>query len=95
MKGTLELRQVKAVNTESEVERLRRADEIVQSALESWGSEQGALLDEACAGDAPLRAEVESLLNYREQAKDFIETPAFVCGAEWLTDGDGGPRWHR
>jgi len=79
------------VNTESEVERLRRADEIVQSALESWGGEQAALLDEACAGDALLRAEVESLLNYREQAKDFIETPAFVYGADWLADGDGGP----
>ncbi len=93
MKGAPELKQlkpVKALNTEAEVERLRRADEIVQSALESWGSEQGALLDEACAGDTQLRAEVESLLNYREQAKDFIETPAFVYGAEWLGNGYDG-----
>jgi eukaryotic-like serine/threonine-protein kinase len=77
------------VNSETEVERLRRADEIVQSALECWGDEQAALLDGACAGDTLLRAEVESLLNYRERAKNFIETPAFAYGAEWLTDGDG------
>jgi len=82
---------VKGTKTESEVERLRRADEIVQSALEFWGDEQRALLDEACTGDALLRAEVDSLLNYREQAKDFIETPAFVFGAEWWADGDGAP----
>ena len=83
--------RVKGTKTESEVERLRRADEIVQSALESWGGEQRALLDEACAGDPLLRAEVDSLLNYREQAKDFIETPAFVFGADWWVDGDGAP----
>ncbi len=78
------------MNSETEVERLRRADEIVQTALECWGVEQAALLDAACAGDALLRAEVESLLNYRERAKDFIETPAFAYGAEWLADGGGG-----
>lgn len=77
------------MNSETEIERLRRADEIVQSALECWGGEQSALLDEACAGDARLRAEVESLLNYRERAKDFIETPAFALGAEWLAEEDG------
>ena len=72
----------------TEVERLRRADEVVQSALERDPEEQAAFLDIACAGDMPLRAEVESLLGYRERARDFIESPAYVLNAELLMDGD-------
>jgi serine/threonine protein kinase/tetratricopeptide (TPR) repeat protein len=34
------------------------------------------LLDESCAGDEPLRREVESLLAQHDAAGDFIETPA-------------------
>ncbi|HEX7955487.1 MAG TPA: serine/threonine-protein kinase, partial [Pyrinomonadaceae bacterium] len=74
------------------VERLRRADEIVQAALDGGAGELPALLDAECAGDALLRAEVESLLGYRERAKDFIETPAFALGASLFAgggDGDG------
>ena len=48
----------------TEVERLRQADEVVQSALERGLEEQAAFLDVACAGDQYLRAEVESLLCY-------------------------------
>jgi serine/threonine-protein kinase len=74
----------------TEVERLRRADEIVQAALDGGAVELPALLDAECAGDALLRAEVESLLGYRERAKDFIETPAFALGACLFEDGDDG-----
>ena len=75
------------------VERLRRADEIVQAALEDDAGEAGQmseLLDAECAGDALLRAEVESLLGYRDRAKDFIETPAFALGAHLFSDGGDG-----
>jgi serine/threonine-protein kinase len=74
----------------TEVERLRRADEIVQRALACGDGELAALLDEACAGDARLRAEVDSLLGYRERARDFIETPAYALGAGLFDDGDSG-----
>src|SRR5215213_5628153 len=70
-----------------EVERLRRADEVVQAALERGPEEQAAFLDVACAGDMPLRAEVESLLGYQERARNFIESPAYVLNAELFTDG--------
>ena len=75
-----------------DVERLRRADEIVQAVLEDDAGEAGGagqiseLLDAECAGDALLRAEVESLLGYRERAKDFIETPAIALGADLFSD---------
>jgi serine/threonine-protein kinase len=72
----------------TDVERLRRADEIVQAALDGGATELPALLDAECAGDARLRAEVESLLGYRERAKDFIETPAFALGAGLFAGGD-------
>lgn len=72
------------------VERLRRADEIIQAALDGGAGELLALLDAECAGDALLRAEVESLLGYRERAKDFIETPAFALGAGLFADGSDG-----
>jgi serine/threonine protein kinase len=73
----------------TEVERLRRADEVVQSALECGsGDEQAAFLNTACAGDAALRAEVESLLSYRERARDFIESPALSFAAESLLETD-------
>src|SRR5688500_6223233 len=74
----------------TDVERLRRADEIVQAALDGGAGELPALLEAECAGDALLRAEVESLLGYRERAKDFIEMPAFALGARLFADGDDG-----
>jgi non-specific serine/threonine protein kinase/serine/threonine-protein kinase len=72
-----------------DVERLRRVDELVQTALSCEPSEQAALLDAACDGDAALRAEVESLLGYRERVRDFIEAPALSLAAEWLAGGGG------
>ncbi|HXJ58785.1 MAG TPA: hypothetical protein VNU68_19170, partial [Verrucomicrobiae bacterium] len=38
--------------------------------------ERGAYLDQACAGDAGLRREVESLLAAHDQAGTFLENPA-------------------
>ncbi|HUQ31155.1 MAG TPA: serine/threonine-protein kinase, partial [Pyrinomonadaceae bacterium] len=72
----------------TEIERLRRADEIVQSALERDPEEQARFLDMACADDRLLRAEVESLLSYQERARNFIESPAYVLNAELFSDGE-------
>jgi serine/threonine protein kinase len=73
----------------AEIERLRRVDELVQSSLACGPGEQAALLDAACAGDPELRAEVESLLGYRERVRDFIEVPALTLAAELLAGVDG------
>lgn len=71
----------------NEIERLRCADEIVQAALACADGELAALLDASCGGDNALRAEVESLLSYRERARGFIETPAYALGAELIAKG--------
>ena len=56
-----------------------RSQEIERLYHEARGrdpSERGAFLDRACAGDASLRTEVESLLAWREEAAGFLQTPA-------------------
>src|SRR5688572_7899633 len=40
--------------------------------------EREAYLDEACAGDAQLRGEVERLIQHHFRAGDFLEQPAVV-----------------
>ncbi len=62
---------------------------LFQTALERDGEERFAFLDEACGGDASLRAEVECLLEAHEKAPEFPEKPAwsqFVLPAS--KDGD-------
>ena len=48
---------------------------------------RAAFLDEACAGDATLRQQVENLLAAGERARGFLETPA-----ENLLDPGANPR---
>ncbi|HZG54745.1 MAG TPA: protein kinase [Pyrinomonadaceae bacterium] len=73
-----------------QTERAEQVAELVESALEREPSEWSAFLAESCGGDHTLRAEVESLLRHQEQARDFIESPAFQMAAELFDDGDGG-----
>jgi eukaryotic-like serine/threonine-protein kinase len=47
-------------------ERLRQIEDLFHRALEKTESQRAAFLDEACAGDEPMRREVESLLNQEE-----------------------------
>ena len=54
-------------------ERWRQVDEILGAALEREGSERSAFLDEACAGDAALRYEVESLLAHDRAADQVVQ----------------------
>jgi Tol biopolymer transport system component len=62
-------------------ERFRQVDGLFAAALEAAPEERAALLDAACAGDAELRREVESLLAAHERAGDFIETHALEAAA--------------
>ena len=52
-------------------------DDIFSAAIElASADERAAYLDQACAGDAPLRRRLETLLNAHFQAGDFLESPA-------------------
>lgn len=63
-----------------------RIEEVFVAALEHESFERDKFLDEACANDEPLRAEVDSLLASHEQAGGFIEAPAVAFVHELLPD---------
>src|SRR5438128_2114766 len=48
---------------------------ILNNVLELAEAQRDAYLDQACAGDAALRKQVETLLQSHEQAKGFLEAP--------------------
>jgi serine/threonine protein kinase len=57
------------------VKDLAKIEEICYAALARPLEEREIFLQEVCGNDPELRREVESLLLFEEQAKDFIETP--------------------
>src|SRR5689334_3561715 len=59
-------------------ERWRRARELLAEALALPAAERSAFLDEGCAGDASLCAEIESLLAVAGDVGDFLERPALA-----------------
>jgi eukaryotic-like serine/threonine-protein kinase len=63
-------------------ERWQRINEVFHAALDCAADECEGFLAEACAGDAELRAEVESLLAAHTQPGDFIDAPAYEAAAE-------------
>src|SRR5437870_3900003 len=67
-------------------ERWQQVKELFHSALERESNHRALFLDEACAGDASLRREVESLITSHEQTGSFIDSPAYELGAELLTE---------
>jgi len=64
--------------------------ELFQSALDRDPGQRAEFLQQACDGDAVLRAEVEEMLAAYEQDASFLEAPAFAVGAELLADGQTG-----
>ena len=62
-------------------ERWERIKQIFASALERDPSTRAAFLDGACAGDAEMRREVESLLAAHQTSDTFLETPAAAIAA--------------
>ena len=59
---------------------------IFEAALERDAGERAQYVEQACAGDLPLRAEVTSLLEAHGTADDFIEAPAYPAAADLLVD---------
>jgi eukaryotic-like serine/threonine-protein kinase len=66
-------------------ERWRNVERIFQAALDREASERSAFLDDACAGDAELRREVESLLAHRPDDRSW-ESGALKEAARTLAD---------
>lgn len=73
--------------TRMKPERHRRAGEIYHQLLERSDEERARFLDEACAGDRPLRDEVASLLAAHDGAPGFIDTPAIAVAAAHVAAG--------
>jgi len=65
-------------------ERWEQIDQLFHAALAYEPSQRADFLTTACAGDEPLRLEVESLISSHQQGNSFIETPAGDVAAELL-----------
>ncbi len=61
-----------------------KAKQIYQSAIELDPLQMEAFLEHACGNDDLLRKEVESLLNHRPEAENFMESPALIAEARAL-----------
>ncbi len=58
------------------LERWHQIDKLLEEALEWEADQRQAFLEQACAGDAELRKEVDKLLAAHEKAGSFVERPA-------------------
>src|SRR5579862_9735731 len=67
-----------------EPERWHKIEQLYHAALERQASVRAAFLEEACAGDEPLRQNIESLLAQAEQTGSFLEGPALESAAKAL-----------
>lgn len=67
-------------------EQWRKVRELLGAVIDKAPAQRAALLDEWCAGDPELRAEVESLLASHESAGDFIEKPVYAVVPDLLLD---------
>ncbi len=71
-------------------ETLKRVEAIFFRVVGLDPRERARVLDAECAGDAPLRAEVESLVSHAAVPDDFLATPALALAA--LTRATGDPQ---
>jgi TolB-like protein/Tfp pilus assembly protein PilF len=67
--------------------RLQTIKEIFHAALDCEPDQLNAFLDETCAGDKVLHANVEALLASHRQAGNFIETPVASLAASIVENG--------
>src|SRR5215203_858235 len=72
-------------------ERIEKIDEVFQAALDMASGPRAAFLGGACAGDAELRREVESLLSAHERAEGFMERPVSEEAARLMVGGGARP----
>jgi tetratricopeptide (TPR) repeat protein/tRNA A-37 threonylcarbamoyl transferase component Bud32 len=70
-------------------DRFQRCEELFHAALALEAAAREAFLEEACATDRGLRAEVERLLSAHARAGDFIGAPAVAPPAAWA----GAEEW--
>jgi eukaryotic-like serine/threonine-protein kinase len=79
-----------SLNSEPEffmnAERWQQINQLFHSALELDPEERAAFLSQACAGDDPLREEVQSLLESHEQPDGFIEGSAGDLAADLFAE---------
>src|SRR5271163_607309 len=66
-------------------ERWKLVEDLLQAALQLPPQRREDFLRKACAGDAELIQEVESLLKSHHDAGDFLQTPAFNLAARTAT----------
>src|SRR3984885_8598425 len=59
---------------------LNKEESLFSAVLSLPPDQRAAYLEQACAGDAPLRARVEALLKAHEQAAGFLEEPPPAAG---------------
>jgi eukaryotic-like serine/threonine-protein kinase len=71
-----------------EPESQSRAERLVTEALELADERRAEFLEQRCAGDEGLRAEVESLLAFEKDANSFMEASAFQVAAQVLAIKD-------
>src|SRR5437867_2526328 len=71
-------------------ERWQQINQLFHSALECDPSRRAAFLADACAGDADLKEQIESLLQSHEEEETFIEAPPSDIAAELLADRRAG-----
>ena len=67
-------------------ERWKQIDDILQSALDRDPLDRPAFVEKACAGDASLLGEVESLINAHGEAGSFIEAPLLEDATKLLRE---------
>ena len=65
-------------------EQWQQVERLYHAARERSAEERAAFLTEACVGDEALRQEVESLLQYEDQAENFIDSPALEVAAKMM-----------
>ncbi|HEX8266306.1 MAG TPA: protein kinase [Pyrinomonadaceae bacterium] len=69
-------------------EKWKKIEEAVIEASQMSGEERERWLAEFCGGDAELRAEIDSLLAFEDEAESFLERSADSYAAKILPDGE-------
>lgn len=72
-------------------ERWQQLDQLLDAALDRAPAERADFLAEACAGDAPLRQQLEALLRSEAAVAEFIEVPAVALAAELMVGKQSPP----
>src|ERR1700674_1983159 len=67
-------------------DRWRRVEDLCNAALACAVEERAAFLTTACAGDAGLQREVESLLAQEHKAAEFMRVPASTAAVAAVFD---------